>query len=331
MAKGNTNWNEVKDKINIALSYFRSQGVKPTLRTLYYQLVSQNIIPNTKTSYQCLSKKLVDWRKAGVFPMDIIEDKVRMSYGSFMDSCFTEGHEQYVKDCLDSCLENFNVESILNDFFNYRVSRAEVSRWANQPEVCEIWIEKDALASTVLNWTSSRGITVRVNKGYSSLTFINSNCNALEDLLTRHDHVTILYLGDLDPSGTDMERYLKKSLYEFGLDDSRVELKRVGLTSEQVDTYHLPPKPEDAETLAKLQRDPRYKTYTEEYVVELDSLVAYAPKDFKRFLLEAIDEVYNEQINEDLREEARKINQRLQDYLTETKEKAKEKMKQFIG
>jgi 5S rRNA maturation endonuclease (ribonuclease M5) len=263
--------------------------------------------------------------------MDIIEDKVRMSYGTFSDSCFGESHEENVKDRLDSCLEAFNIESILNDFFNYRVSKAEVSRWANQPEVCEIWIEKDALASTVLNWTNSRGITVRVNKGYSSLTFINSNVQALEDLLTRHDRVTILYLGDLDPSGTDMERYLKKSLQEFGLDTDRVELKRVGLTSEQVDLYHLPPKPEDAETLAKLQRDPRYATYTEEYVVELDSLVAYAPEEFKRFLLEAIDEIWDEDKYEEQKDEAHEINLRLQSYLSETKEKAKEKMKEFIS
>jgi hypothetical protein len=325
MAKGNTNWNEVKDKINIALSFFRSQGVKPTLRTLYYQLVSQNVIPNTKTSYQCLSKKLVGWRKEGSFRMDILEDKVRMSYGSFSDDFFSENHEEYIKGCLDQALGNFNLDAILDDFFNYRVRQAEVSRWAKQSEVCEIWIEKDALASTVVNWTSDRGVTIRVNKGYSSLTFIYTNSQALEDLLTRHDHVTILYLGDLDPSGTDMERYLKQSLAEFGLDSSRVTLKRIGLTSDQVDEYRLPPKPEDAETLAKLKRDPRYKTYTEEYVVELDSLVAYVPEEFKRILLEAIDECYDEDTFLELQKEAEQINDNLADYLAEIKEKARAK------
>jgi 5S rRNA maturation endonuclease (ribonuclease M5) len=327
----NLNWNELKGPIKAAFTFFQSQGVKPTLRTLYYNLVSQNLIPNTKTSYQCLSKKMVEWRKAGVFPMDILEDKVRMSYGTFQDSCFSEDHEKYQKAYLDRALENFNIESILKDFFNYRVSDATVSKWANQPEVCEIWIEKDALASTVVNWTSRKYVTVRVNKGYSSLTFIYNNAQALEDLLTRHDKVTILYLGDLDPSGVDMERYLKQSLQEFGLDSDRVELKRLGLTVEQVEEYKLPPKPEDAETLAKLQRDPRNKTYDLDYVVELDSLVAYVPEEFKRVLLEAIDEIYDIDVYNDLKQKAEEINSNLAEYLAEIKAKAKEKMKEFLN
>jgi hypothetical protein len=325
----NLNWKSLVKDIQRALDFFDSQGVKPTLRTLYYQLVSQNLIPNTKTSYQSLSKQLVTLRKNGTFSMTILEDKVRMSYRNFADSAFDGNHEQYERERLDQALENFDVEAILKDFFNYRVSQATASKWANQPEVCEIWIEKDALASTVVNWTENRHVTVRVNKGYSSLTFIYNNSLALKELLENHNHVTILYLGDLDPSGCDMERYLKETLEELGCDSSDVELKRLGLTVDQVEKYNLPPKPEDADTLAKLERDPRNKNYTLDYVVELDSLVAYVPTEFKQLLLEAIDELWDQGIYDDLRDQADQINERLAEYLEEIKEKAKSKMRDF--
>jgi hypothetical protein len=322
-------WKQITKDIQRALNFFDSQGVKPTLRTLYYQLVSQNIIPNTKTSYQSLSKKLVELRKNGTFSMTILEDKVRMSYGNFADSYFDDNHEQYAKERLDNALAAFDVEAILKDFFNYRVSQATVSKWSNQPEVCEIWIEKDALASTVVNWTESRHVTVRVNKGYSSLTFIYTNSVALKELLERHNHVTILYLGDLDPSGMDMQVYLERTLEELGCDPSQVELKRLGLTVEQVEKYNLPPKPEDAETLAKIARDPRSKNYTLDYVVELDSLVAYVPTEFKELLLDAIDELYDHDTYVELKMQADLINERLEEYLEEIKEKAKAKMRDF--
>ena len=81
--------------------------------------------------------------------------------------------------------------------------------------------------------------------------------------------------------------------------------------------------------LAKLERDPRNKNYTLDYVVELDSLIAYVPTEFKELLLEAIDELWDQDIYDDLREQAEQINDNLAEYLEQIKEKAKAKMREF--
>lgn len=327
---GNLNWKKIMNQISSALQFFETQNVKPTLRTLFYNLVSQKAIPNTKTSYQCLSKQLVKARKDGTFAWDILADNVRMSYGEFKDEVFENDIVETTQETLESRLKQFNVENILNECFDMYTHRAYVSRWAKQPNVVEIWIEKDALAGTIVKWTHDYNLTVRVNKGYSSWTFIYNNARELAQLLTKHQKVTILYLGDLDPSGVDMERFLKEALQSFGLNIEQVELKRLGITAEQVEKYGLPPKPEDAETLAKLERDPRNAKYTCDYVVELDSLVAYVPTEFRELLVEAIKELWDVELYQNLRIEARDKNVEIQEILDDIREQAKEKMKKFL-
>ena len=50
----------------------------------------------------------------------------------------------------------------------------------------------------------------------------------------------VLYVGDHDPSGLDMDRDLADRLRRLGAD---VELERLALTAAQVDEYRLPPQP----------------------------------------------------------------------------------------
>jgi hypothetical protein len=322
----NLNWSQIQIEINKALTFFESQGVRPTLRTIFYNLVSQNIIGNTKATYQGLSKQLVRARKAHLVPWDALEDSARNVYGNFNDDVFRDDLVDWNKENLGVKLGDFNAENILNDFFDYAVSRAYVGRWANQPQTCEIWIEKEALAKTVEEWTKGLGVKIRVNKGYSSWTFLYNNCRDLANVLKRHEGVTVFYLGDMDPSGVDMERFLNEALVYFRL-DGRVNLERLSVTDEQVRRYKLPPKPEDAETLAKLKRDARSASYTGQYIVELDAMVAFVPQEFKRIILDAINRVWDREIYEDLKEMAKSINELIDEELTATKERAKELLK----
>lgn len=323
----NLNWKIVIEEIKKTLSFFEGENVKPTLRTLFYNLVSKNIIGNTRSSYQGLSKQLVAARKEGVFGWNIIEDNVRASYGNFSDGCFSDDFVEGHKNRMNEKLEDFNAETIIDDYFNYLKGYASVGMWANQPNVCEVWIEKDALASTVTAWLSDLHVTVRVNKGYSSWTFIHNNAEELKRLLETHEHVVVLYLGDLDPSGCDMERFLNEAYEFFGLDSSKITLVRLGVTRLQVEKYNLPPKPEDAETLAKLARDPRNAAYDLPYVVELDSLVAFVPQEFREELRSRIMAVFDNTVYEELREEAKRINAEVAAYLEEIKAAAREKLK----
>jgi len=305
---GNINWSvDVQPHIDEALRFFSSQGVRPTLRTLFYNLVSKNLIGNTKSTYKGLSKWLVKARKDGLVSWLALEDSARNVYGDFSDYRFNEDIVEQNKEDLESKLESLDADEILREFFDYMVRKAKVDRWADQPTVAEIWIEKEALARTIQQWTAHLGVKIRVNKGYSSWTFLYENAQDLEQYLGEgvHTNVEVFYLGDLDPSGVDMERFLKETLEYFGLDSERVNVQRLSVTSEQVKKYNLPPRPDDAETLAKLERDPRTASYGLPFIVELDAMVAFVPQEFRQLILDAVNGCWDEQIYKDLKYEAK--------------------------
>jgi hypothetical protein len=320
---------EVHDAIMKALRYFDSQSVRPTLRTLFYNLVSQNVIGNTKSTYKGLSRHLVQARQNGLVPWDALEDTARNVYGSFGDNRFDEDMVERNEERLARRLEELDAEALIEEFFSYVADRATVSRWADQPTIAELWIEKEALAKTIAAWTESYNVQIRVNKGYSSWTFLYENCRQLKSYLRDeyHEKIVIFYLGDLDPSGVDMERFLKEALDFFGLDSSRVELRRLSITADQVRKYNLPPRPDDAETIAKLARDPRTANYDQKFIVELDAMVAFVPEEFRKLITDAIKSVFDYDLYNKLREQAREMNEETAKLVAKIKEDAREKLR----
>jgi hypothetical protein len=314
--------NEVRD----ALHFFQNAGIKPNLRTLFYRLVSMNVIPNNVNAYKGLSRQLVKYRKNGTYDWDCIEDRARQSYGTLSDKYTRDNLDTDYEDQLKDKLDELSVETLLKEYLDWLKPNAYVQFWSQQPVVCEIWIEKEALTTTLQSFTSGLGVKIRPNRGYSSWTFLKEAVEELKNVLDEHDHVHILYLGDLDPSGVDIDRYIKEVMDFFGLDHNKITFERICVTVDQVDTYELPPKPEDAQTLAKLQRDPRTANYTLDYVVELDSLLAFVPDAFRTIVREKVKSLHDPQVFGDLRAEADKMNKRIQRLHDDYRQKCKDKM-----
>jgi len=328
-------WREVLVVVDSAVAYFRGEGVKPTLRTLFYYLYSKGVIPNTRSAYKRLSTVLVNARKAGRYEWDFLEDKTRVVLGELKDERFEDDVVERFEKTLEETLSSLDIEEMIDETFDYLRPWITVDKWAEQPVVPEVWIEKEALASTIQSWLKDWDIPIRVNRGYSSWTFIYNNVKALRFTLQRHEKVIVYYLGDLDPSGVDIERFLKEALDYFGLDPEEVELKRLAVTSKQVERYGLPPRPEDAETLAKLENDPRYRAqrsfWERAYIVELDALVAYAPSEFRQFVREAVENLWDEPTYEKLDDKARELRKKANELLKEVKEKAKQKIMEELA
>jgi len=316
----------VLEKVDEALRSFEEQGVKPTLRTIFYWLVSREVIPNTTTSYKGLSAQLVEARKDGRYAWDFLEDKTRVVMGALEDSRFGDGDLDRFKEDLEDKLGELSLEKMLEETFDYMRPWFMVQKWAEQPEICEVWIEKEALAATIEAWLTELTVPIRVNRGYSSWTFIYNNVEALKWALSKHSKITIYYLGDLDPSGVDMQRFLEEAIRYFGLDVSDVELVRLAVTEDQVETFNLPPRPQDMETLAKLQRDTRTRSYTKNYIVELDALVAFAPTEFREIVRAAIKEKWDRSTYDTLRSKAEELRAEADEVLEKIKEQAREKI-----
>jgi hypothetical protein len=118
-------------------------GLRLTLRQLYYQLVSKNVVPNTEKSYKALGNLVSDGRLAGLIDWDAIEDRNR---------------EPVI------WAEYENVQELVEETqYRYRLPR-----WEGQDNYVELWVEKAALAGVLRPLASKYHVTLMVNRGYSS-------------------------------------------------------------------------------------------------------------------------------------------------------------------
>lgn len=223
--------------INTILERYAAQGYRLTLRQLFYALVTENIIENSKAEYQKLSKILTRGRMAGVVDWAMIEDRGRQS------------HLPYYA---------FNPADAINDIVNsYRLNRQD-----GQENYIEVWCEKDALSQILGRVTTYYHVPLSINKGYSS-------CSAMYEAagrINRHlnygpEQATILYIGDHDPSGLDMVRDIQARLEEFRC---YPEIKHIALTTALVKKYNPPENHLKKDDFGKL-KDPRGQAYYEKF------------------------------------------------------------------
>jgi hypothetical protein len=238
------------DGINEIIEEYGAQGYRLTLRQLYYQLVSRDIIPNKQSEYAKLSHLLKNGRMGGVVDFDAIEDRIRVPKRPY----YVDG---------------------VTDAINDTIKQYRLDRQKGQDTYIECWSEKDALSNILYRVSSHYHIYLVINRGYSSCTAMHDAHERFED----HDNNVILYMGDHDPSGLDMVRDIQDRLDEFG---SNVEVIPVALTTSQVKQYDPPPNP------AKIT-DPRAKWYIKEYGGTSWEVDALEPKALHKLLEQHIE------------------------------------------
>jgi len=216
--------------INSIIEEYTEDNLTLTLRQLFYQLVTREIIPNTGKEYKKLSPLLTKGRMAGIVDWEAIEDRLRVPYLPY-----------WVHDMADALKDT--------------ARQHRLDRQKGQKNYLELWIEKDALSGFLKPITSHYHIQLMVNRGFSSTTAMHDAYERISEQESLGQEAIILYLGDHDPSGLYMIQDIKNRLNEFGVDP---EIKAIGLTMEQVKKYNPPP------NTAK-EKDPRAKKYIHEF------------------------------------------------------------------
>lgn len=212
--------------INEIIEDYQRQGYKLTLRQLYYQLVSKNIIANSDKEYKKISRLLTEGRMAGIVDWDAIEDRLRTPSSPY-------------------CIEG--IPAALDHLLSYY----RRNRQLGQDVYVEVWVEKDAISSVLKRVTEKYGINILVNRGYGSVTAMYDAYERYIYQLSRMtaDRVVVLYLGDHDPSGLDMIRDINGRVSEMleadHFDDTpnKFEIKAIALTKDQIRKYNPPPNP----------------------------------------------------------------------------------------
>jgi hypothetical protein len=204
---------KTKALLEVALEVLQANNPM-TVRQVYYQLVSRQVIENNRSQYQAVSNALVDARKDGTIPWDWIEDRLRRP-------------------------RHVQMWDGLSDFADTagRAYRRDV--WESQPAYLEMWLEKDALSGIFEDALDRYGVTLNVGRGYDGWDSIhNAACRFLDKSENEGLDSTVLYFGDFDPSGEDMVRSLKERLEQLGAEP---EIRKCALTPDDVERYQLPP------------------------------------------------------------------------------------------
>jgi hypothetical protein len=234
---------EMIRQANSIIAEYATEGYDLTLRQLYYQFVSRDLIPNRQSEYKRLGSIVSEGRRAGLIDWDAITDRTRnlRSLGSWKSPA-----------------------AILAE--DARVFRFD--RWETQDNYVEVWFEKDALMGVFERVAHELRLPFFSCRGYTSDSEVWGAAQRLADKTSDGKQVIVLHFGDHDPSGIDMTRDIRDRLELFGAAD--VEVRRLALNMPQVRAYKPPPNP------AK-ESDSRFIGYREKFGDESWELDALEP------------------------------------------------------
>lgn len=273
------------EQANGIIEAYRAQGYRLTLRQLYYQMVKANLIPNWMKSYKRLASIINDARWAGYVDWAAIEDRARNT----VEVSTWENPAQIVRAAIDSYREDL---------------------WKTQPVHLEVMCEKDAVSNIVTPVCRSFGVPFTANRGYPSASLLYEVDGRFHKAAAENKDIHIIYLGDHDPSGLDMDRDILERLSLFSESSYDPEVERIALTYEQVEDWRLPPNP------AKLS-DSRASGYVSEFGSSSWELDAIEAAELSRIVREKIKQVIDEELWEEAEAEQENNKARLERALEE--------------
>lgn len=247
-------------KANSIIAEYQQQGFDLTLRQLYYQLVSRDIIPNKVTEYKRLGSIINDARLAGLIDWNAIIDRTRNLRGV--------SHWTTPDSIIGSAA------------YSYRIDK-----WEDQDFRPEVWIEKDALVGVIAGICEELDISYFSCRGYTSQSEMWVAAQRLLKWKKMGQRPLILHLGDHDPSGKDMTRDILDRLELFT--GMAIKVDRLALNWDQIEQYNPPPNP------AK-ETDSRFEAYVAEFGNESWELDALEPTVIAALIRQAVEGIRDE-------------------------------------
>lgn len=145
---------------NGIVAEYEAQGYGLTLRQLYYQMVSRDIIPNNIRSYKNLGNLIDDARSAGLVDWHAIEDRTR--------NLRRRPHWEEPQEIIDAIARQHHIDY-----------------WEGQENYVEAWVEKDALIGIVEQIGDKLDVACFSCRGYTSQSELWGSGHAPEAALRR--------------------------------------------------------------------------------------------------------------------------------------------------
>lgn len=251
---------ELIEQANEIIDEYWQDGDRMTLRQLYYQFVSRDMLPeNTIEQYNRIKNVVSKGRMAGLIDWDAIEDRTRR-----LES---RGH-------WDSASEY-----IMADDYS-------IDLWADQEYRPEVWIEKNALIGVIEPICNTLDVPYFACIGYNSASSAYEAGKRFEGYSSEGLTPIVFHLGDHDPSGINMTDDNRSRSRMFAGDNS-IEIRRLALNMDQVEEHNPPP------NFAK-ETDSRFKRYVGSYGESCWELDALRPPVIRSLIEEAIISIRDE-------------------------------------
>lgn len=205
------------DEIKEEIADILEEDNPATVRQVYYRLVSAGVIEKTEQEYKRTVRLLTAMRHDEEVPMEWIADYTRWMR---KPRTFESG-----EDALRSTAQLYR--------------RA---LWSSQPVYVEVWLEKDALSGVVVEETDPYDVPLMVTRGYPSVSFLHAAAEVIRGYARRGKPAVLYYLGDHDPSGVDIPRFVEERIREYA-PEAEIDFQRLAVTPAQIEAWDLPTRP----------------------------------------------------------------------------------------
>ena len=207
---------ELESILERAKAIIAGEDDRMSIRHLFYRLESEGMIAKSQEEYKKLQGHLTKWRRAHLIPWGVFTDNTRWHIGGKTFGSMEEARDR-------------TVETYRRDL------------WETQDHYVEVWVEKDAIAGIVSAVADTFGVKTFVCRGNASLTSLYEAADTFRVMQERGKQVSIIYLGDHDPSGLHIDASARASLSaDFGV---VVEFVRAAVTPAQIQDLGLPTRP----------------------------------------------------------------------------------------
>jgi len=275
---------EIIDQANEIIDEYLDDGMKLTLRQLYYQFVARGLIPNKQTEYKRLGGIISDARLAGLLDWKAIEDRTR--YRRSLT------HWDDPAEIVESSVWGFQMD-----------------HWEGQKYRPEVWIEKEALAGVIEGICQELDVPYFPCKGYVSQSEMWVAAMRLKRTNLQDEQIpVIIHLGDHDPSGIDMTRDIIDRMEVFQVNMGRWECNRIALNIDQIQEYNPPPNP--AKTT-----DSRYQGYITEFGEDSWELDALEPRVMRDLIRKTVEPLRNNDVYQDVINQEKIYKDQLQEFV----------------
>lgn len=161
---------------------------------------------STRANYQRVNRYVGEMREAGELPWSWITDSTRL--------------------CRIPTMYDSHEEAIAATAEFYRRDL-----WRQQPRRVEVWCESDSVGAVLAPVTRKLGVGLFACRGQSGKGFIYES---VQQWASANKPVSVLYVGDWDPSGIAIPRSVRERQMRYSGGDVDLDFRRIAVTPEDV-------------------------------------------------------------------------------------------------